>query len=468
MNPQKRKCSLEHYAGRDRLSEMPDEVIVHILSYMTTVDAVKTMLIRSFGNLWTLVPTLKLDVEEFLNKMDPDHKWGSYDVGPFCIFVRNVLRLHKRPVIDKFDLCLGFDYEDGRMEAGDDITMWFKFALDKRAKEIVFCDVSYEFTKSSDFPNFTSQSLVTLELSNCTIYPQLQVNLGSLKKLILCQTKMTEETFRQFICGCPSLQELRIEDPYEIRNLSFSAPNILKLSLYLMDAEFDNDPWSFDFPNLKSLDLATNRIPNVIDVSSVRDFHLKDCSHHMDRDELRMFKIFLKKFRGTEVFRLSVVASEFGLFLYDVNVSISAIPTSSWSFASFTNKMEACSFGIAGVLSKLPLGQYWLCDAETEDYHPSWQLRKALQIYASSSGIFAQKRNCLGEIGICSEQASINNKGEAGEAGFCNACVELAEVFTKSQGTLSLSVKGFLFRVVTVTEICDDVKWGGYRLPLTN
>ncbi|KAH9605177.1 hypothetical protein KSS87_008511 [Heliosperma pusillum] len=310
MNPQKRKCSLEYYAGRDRLSEMPDEVIVHILSYMTTVDAVKTMLIRSFGNLWTLVPTLKLDVEEFLNKMDPDHKWGSYDVGPFCIFVRNVLRLHKRPVIDKFDLCLGFDYEDGRMEAGDDITMWFKFALDKRAKEIVFCDVSYEFTKSSDFPNFTSQSLVTLELSNCTIYPQLQVNLGSLKKLILCQTKMTEETFRQFICGCPSLQELRIEDPYEIRNLSFSAPNILKLSLYLMDAEFDNDPWSFDFPNLKSLDLATNRIPNVIDVSSVRDFHLKDCSHHMDRDELRMFKIFLKKFRGTEVFQLSVVASE--------------------------------------------------------------------------------------------------------------------------------------------------------------
>ncbi|KAH9615073.1 hypothetical protein KSS87_007575, partial [Heliosperma pusillum] len=46
MKPQKRNCSSEHYTGRDRLSEMPDEVIVHILSFMSTADAVRTMLIR--------------------------------------------------------------------------------------------------------------------------------------------------------------------------------------------------------------------------------------------------------------------------------------------------------------------------------------------------------------------------------------------------------------------------------------
>ncbi|XP_074307263.1 F-box/FBD/LRR-repeat protein At4g26340-like [Silene latifolia] len=314
MKPEKRKCSSEHYAdaGRDRLSEMPDEVIVHILSYMPTVDAVRTMLIRPFGNLWTLVHILNFDVNEFLNKMGLDDKWGRYDVRPFCSFVRNALMLHKRPFIDKFYLCLGYEYEGGRREAGDDITMWLKFALDKHAKEIFFCDVSYKFTKSSDFPNFISQSLVTLELWNCSIYPQLQVNLGSLKKLILCEMNMCEEGFSQFICGCPSLQELRIQDPYEIRNLSFSAPNIRKLSLVLMDAEFDDydDRWLFDFPNLKSLDLATSHIPNVIDVSSVRDFYLENCSYFMDKAELRKFKIFLKKFRGTEVFQLSVHASE--------------------------------------------------------------------------------------------------------------------------------------------------------------
>ncbi|KAK9666455.1 hypothetical protein RND81_14G186100 [Saponaria officinalis] len=44
------RCS-EVDVGRDRLSEMPDEVIVHILSCMPTLDAVRTVLLRRFGNL---------------------------------------------------------------------------------------------------------------------------------------------------------------------------------------------------------------------------------------------------------------------------------------------------------------------------------------------------------------------------------------------------------------------------------
>ncbi|KAH9618053.1 hypothetical protein KSS87_013669 [Heliosperma pusillum] len=311
MKLQKRKCSSACYAdaGPDRLSEMPDEIIVHILSCMPTFDAVRTMLIRRFGNLWTLVHTLNFVVPEVLDTMAVDSKWRN-DVGQFNIFVRNVLMRHKRPFIDKFHLLLGCLYENGSEEARDDIRMWLKFALEKQAKEIYFCDVRDEFSFSSEFPNFTSQSLMTLELRNCTIFPEFQVNLGSLKKLILRNTGMREEAFQQFICGCPSLQELRINEP-TMKNLKFSAPNIRKLSLVFMKEPFFYDPWSLDVPNLKSLDLETIWIPDVIDVSSIRDVYLKGLDFAVtDEDELKMFIVFLEKFSRSEVFQLSLDASE--------------------------------------------------------------------------------------------------------------------------------------------------------------
>ncbi|XP_074297819.1 F-box/FBD/LRR-repeat protein At4g26340-like [Silene latifolia] len=317
MKPQKHKCSSEYYAdvGRDRLSEMPDDVIVHILSCMPTIVAVRTMLIRRFGNLWTLAHTLDFKVPEFLDIMAAGSTWSN-DVGRFNIFVHNVLKRHKRPFINKFHLLLGWLYEHRREEAGDDIKMWLKFAFDKQAKDIYFCDVGYHFADSSDFPNFTSQSLVTLELWSCSVFPEFQVNLGSLKKLILCHTYMCEEALQQFICGCPSLQELRIVEP-TINKLRFSAPNIRKLSLVLIEHVFD-DPWSLDFPKLKSLDLETNWIPDVIDVSSIRDVYLKRLYFNLrDENEHRRLNIFWEKFSRSEVFQLSLDASE--QFLHSIN-----------------------------------------------------------------------------------------------------------------------------------------------------
>ncbi|XP_074302825.1 F-box/FBD/LRR-repeat protein At5g56420-like [Silene latifolia] len=302
MKPQKRKCS------SDKLSEMPDEVLVHILSCMPTFDAVRTMLIRPFGNLWTLVPTLNFDIGGFLNKMGFVDK--GFNVVRFNIFVRNVLMLHKRPSIDKFYLLFGEYYEDGREEAGDDIRMWLTFAFDKQAKEINISDVCF------DFPNFTSQSLVTLELRYCQIFLQFPVNLRSLKKLILFHTYMREEAFQQLICGCPSLQELHIEQLPTTNKLRFTAPNIHKLSLVFMEV---NDPddlnWSLDVPNLKSLDLEIGYMPDVIAVSSIRDVYLKELDIYVgagDHDEKqhRRFNIFLEKFSRSEVFQLSLNASE--------------------------------------------------------------------------------------------------------------------------------------------------------------
>ncbi|XP_074307277.1 uncharacterized protein LOC141642394 isoform X1 [Silene latifolia] len=148
----------------------------------------------------------------------------------------------------------------------------------------------------------------------------LLMNLGSLKKLIFCHTEMCEETFGQFICGCPSLQELHIVEPcFYPNNMCFSAPNILKLSLVLVVEDSSYDPWLLDFPNLKTLDLEIDQIPDVIDVSSVQDVYLKNLFIMDNENELRRFNIFLEKFSRSEVFELSCNASE--PFLHSIDDS---------------------------------------------------------------------------------------------------------------------------------------------------
>ena len=51
---------------RDRISNLPDLLVSHILSFLTIKEAVATSILSSsWKTLWTLVPNLRLDEDEF-------------------------------------------------------------------------------------------------------------------------------------------------------------------------------------------------------------------------------------------------------------------------------------------------------------------------------------------------------------------------------------------------------------------
>ncbi|XP_074307432.1 F-box/FBD/LRR-repeat protein At5g56420-like isoform X2 [Silene latifolia] len=307
---------LKEDVGRDRISELSDDVIIHILSFLPTLDAVKTVLLRRFGNLWTLVPTLRFDIYEFQDKMYPDAKWEDYDFGRFYIFIRSVLMLHQSPSVQIFSLCLAFRSKDEMFKVADDIKLWLNFALDKQAKEIIVRHISQGSVDLNPIPaNFTSQSLVILELTCCSIEPQIQVDLGSLKKLLLDHVSLTEKAFQQFIFGCPSMQELSIIEP--------------------------ND-----------------RIPHIIDVSSVQVFHLKDIMYEMeeedDEDDPGMFNIFFRKFLGVKIFQLSCKASEPFLHRLDLIDDLHLLETTWKSLAlELVLLCDNCLLGIYRLMRSL-------------------------------------------------------------------------------------------------------------------
>ncbi|XP_074270802.1 putative F-box/LRR-repeat protein At5g41630 [Silene latifolia] len=311
LRPQKRICSSKD--DRDRLSELPDDVIVNILSCMPIVDAVRTVLLRRFGNRWTLIHALKIDMSEYLKNFRKK-KTKKIQCRWFRRFIHNVLLLHNNLSIDSFRLHIEINSVKDRDNAGDELKEWTRFALDRQAKEIRLSDSS-EFVNGSTsiLPNiFTSHSLVTLHLDSCQFDGEFQVKLESLKKLSLDCINMTDEYFQRFISGCPSLKELFIINPLRMEKLSFSAPNIDKLSLVQTSPYGWSNPLSLNFPNLKSLYLEFDvwRM-DIIDVSSVRDIYIEYPSCFMKADEVfALNQTLLEKFEGVEVFRLSCNASE--------------------------------------------------------------------------------------------------------------------------------------------------------------
>ncbi|XP_074270797.1 F-box/FBD/LRR-repeat protein At5g56420-like [Silene latifolia] len=130
----KRIRSSEDDLERDRLSELPDDIILQMISCMPIIDAVRTVLLRRFGNLWTLVPTLKFDMSALsanLSQQESDHMGRRVS----C-FIRNVLMLHQNLSIDRFHLLIKSDssYETYKAAAAD-ITKWLSFGFDRQAEE---------------------------------------------------------------------------------------------------------------------------------------------------------------------------------------------------------------------------------------------------------------------------------------------------------------------------------------------
>ncbi|KAK9757559.1 hypothetical protein RND81_01G170700 [Saponaria officinalis] len=293
---------------RDRVSEMPDEVIVRILSRMPTLDAVRTMLLRRFGELWTLASTLWFDFDDYHDAMiDPPSSYLRV-LSYFSRFVRNVLMLHRGSNIDTFEVYIyerGDYFNDVKMI--DDVQMWLRFAVNRGVRDLCFC-----FNGQNVFAPppcvFTCQSIDTLVLNGCMIveYEDEQpLHMGSLRKLALTSVQGCNDAFNQLISGCPSLQELIVKDPLGLQLLNITNPSISKLNLDLLDRY--GDPLTLHCPNVKILDIAISNQCEpfqlwVTDVSSLQVVNLKDLPNNCPYG---LVKAIVKHFRNVERFSLS-------------------------------------------------------------------------------------------------------------------------------------------------------------------
>ncbi|OMO54211.1 hypothetical protein COLO4_36556 [Corchorus olitorius] len=106
----------------DRISSLPDSILIHILSFLPTQDAVRTVLVPRFRHVWHFLPILTFDHSWYFDilKDDPPGE-GPFYHEKFLDFVRHVLTFHQNGTLDKYhpsntkSLEL-FHNSDGRLE----------------------------------------------------------------------------------------------------------------------------------------------------------------------------------------------------------------------------------------------------------------------------------------------------------------------------------------------------------------
>ncbi|RWR88199.1 F-box protein [Cinnamomum micranthum f. kanehirae] len=239
----------------DRISNLPDEILVHILSFLRMKDAVRTSILANrWRYLWTWNPSL-------------DFSCCKPKVIDQC------LDLHKAPKLHSFKV----SYCNTSTAEADALNRWLRYSATHRVEELLF---SHSYGYCGDYPAslFECQSLMQLTLRYGKL--SLPVDFCGFKSLVtLCleQVFIKGEELCTLISTCDQLENLRlIRCGFAEKQLKISATNSsllrhLKITSYEYPRSFGrleiNAPslssftcsgWKLslsDFPHLYKADL---------------------------------------------------------------------------------------------------------------------------------------------------------------------------------------------------------------------
>ncbi|KAG2316693.1 hypothetical protein Bca52824_019815 [Brassica carinata] len=205
------------YVNADRISELPEALLVQILSLLPTTKhvIVTSVLSKGWRSLWKMVPRLVF--------ASPNQKYEDNVIS-------TSLLSHEAPVIESLRLRL---VRDARYMG--DIRAWLGIAFARHVRELVL-DVNFRVS----FPGSmfcSASSLETLILKNSIhVDVPCPVSMKSLKTLHLHDvTYKDDESVRNLLSGCPCLEDLLVYRGYSIHDAKIFiivALSLKRLSIY--------------------------------------------------------------------------------------------------------------------------------------------------------------------------------------------------------------------------------------------
>ncbi|RHN78385.1 putative F-box domain, leucine-rich repeat domain, L domain-containing protein [Medicago truncatula] len=266
-------CSYVEY---DRLSNLSDDLIYCILSFLSTKESYRTCVLSTrWRSIYTKIPDLHFEFPE-----ESDLVSSKEIKYVYAALLRRTENLRKLSLYSR-------DHDIDSWQP-QDIHMWVSKALDLKVKEL---DLGLELHEKTLLPCrlFTYESLVVLKLRG-RIQPKLDssfdVYLPSLKILHLQSTMFNcifddhiEYSLTNFLSGCPNLEELFLEESFtQLINVSLNSLKRLYICLFmpishpdlsiyplqinapslevLTIMDFSLSPRKYEFTNLSNLDRA--------------------------------------------------------------------------------------------------------------------------------------------------------------------------------------------------------------------
>ncbi|ESQ44168.1 hypothetical protein EUTSA_v10005904mg [Eutrema salsugineum] len=246
--------------SRDVISGLPEALICHILSFLTTKEAASTSVLSSkWRYLFASVPNLNFDDSVYL---DPRiqrrvHQQGLNVSPSFMDFVDRVLALQGNSHVHKFSL---------KIQAGNDPvdpTRIFRWILSVLARGVSDLDLCIDLGTKSLLPSevFKSETLVRLKLDiGCGPYVDVgDVYLPKLKALHLeCSFENRECGLTKLLSGCLMLEDLVLHTTnwFSLGFTSVSVTTLKRLTYSWELRDYNPESVSFDTPNLVYLEFT--------------------------------------------------------------------------------------------------------------------------------------------------------------------------------------------------------------------
>ncbi|KAG5592516.1 hypothetical protein H5410_043030 [Solanum commersonii] len=189
INPPLLKREKLSVAEVDCISQLPDALLVQILSLLPTKDAFTTCL------------------ESYRVFYEPRDENCSLKIEKFVSFVNHVLNGFVSSKITKFELDAPqlFNYTS-------QIKRWLSFAVEKEVKHVVFLS---SYTHACVLPESfcNCSSLITLYLRQCCFNDAVIV-WKFLKSLKLESVILKDDEILNLLSGCPALERMELDDIY--------------------------------------------------------------------------------------------------------------------------------------------------------------------------------------------------------------------------------------------------------------
>ncbi|XP_059306956.1 putative F-box protein At1g49610 [Lycium ferocissimum] len=232
---------------KDRLSELPEPILLHILSFLPMRYVVRTTILsKRWRHLWTIVQELDFGSE------------GFFPYQNYVDFVNRTMLRRGTYKIRRLRLDL---YING--SSRKDYDGWILYAARNSVEEL-FLDFNADCFYWLPPPCvYCNSSLKALRMLSCRLIPDMQISWNLLKKLTLWFSVLWDESIHNIMVGAPKLEFFELFSCWDYNDPTFDSPSLRVLIVseyesvdYELDEYDKGSVMRIPAPNVQSLNLS--------------------------------------------------------------------------------------------------------------------------------------------------------------------------------------------------------------------
>ncbi|KAL8489628.1 hypothetical protein ACS0TY_025511 [Phlomoides rotata] len=233
----------------DRFGELPDSLLIHILSFLNVKEAaITSVLSKRWESLWAELPRLEFRAE--MARMDSPGDSGSIQkMRDFVCWVNRALAVRTVNYLENFDV--SFLYHKC---FSSDVDAWVQFAANNKVKKLNLHIYCWDDFYTPPEAMYSCPSLTTLHVKGCIMDFKRTVEWQSLTDLHLHVVFVDQRLLDEILTSCPVLYTLFLQRCRGFNRLEVNSGSRLH-RLSIEDCEYKDDAPSLKIsaPSIHSL-----------------------------------------------------------------------------------------------------------------------------------------------------------------------------------------------------------------------